>query len=145
MAYAYNSHSWDIKHPLFFTILRVFLGLILTIRGVYFFINEEPLYYLIKDSHLNELHISMQIAVLISIIHLAGGIFMITGLFTKIAAWVQVPVVLGAVIFINKNNSLSFTYPGLLISLFVLALLLLFAFKGGGEISVDGYAEENLL
>lgn len=142
----YNKiEKWNVIYPCTFTITRFILGLFLATRGIYFFINVQPLYYLIKDSHLNELNINMSLAMIISFVHILGGVFIFLGLFTKIAAWAQVPVVLGAIIFINAHNGLSFTYPGLLISLFVLTLLLLFAFKGGGRISIDYYAKKKLL
>ncbi|MEP7108322.1 MAG: DoxX family protein [Ferruginibacter sp.] len=137
--------GWYNPHPLMFTLTRLILGSMLAIRGVYFFINIEPLYYLIKDSRLNELNISMCLAMVISFIHILGGVFIFIGLFTKIAAWAQVPILLGAIIFINSHNRLLFTFSGLLFSLGVLALLLIFAFKGGGKISLDDYAKKDLL
>lgn len=145
MAFNIKSNSLAVNHSLMFIITRFILGLLLAIKGIYFFVNVTPLYYIIKDSRLDALDISMPLGIAISVVHMLGGVFIIAGLFTKASAWAQVPILVGAIIFINAHNSLSFTYPGLLISLVVLALLLLFAIKGGGGVSVDNYAKRHLL
>ena len=49
--------AWDDKYPFLFVILRVILGLILAIRGVFFLTSIQPLFHLIKSSILNELNI----------------------------------------------------------------------------------------
>lgn len=140
-----KNNKWDIKHPIIFTIIRLILGLILTARGVYFFVNVTPLYYLIKDTRLNELNVSMELAVTISCIHILGGTFIILGLLTRLVAWAQIPILIGAIIFINFNNSLSLTYLGLLCTLLILGLLILFAAEGGGKFSIDNYLKNNLV
>jgi putative oxidoreductase len=137
--------AWDEKHPVLFAILRVILGLILAIRGIHFLTTIKPLFYLIKDSRLNELNMNMPLALFICWVHILGGTFIILGLLTRISAWAQIPIILGAIFFINLNNNLSLTYPDLLLSIFVLILLILFALAGGGKISMDNYAKGHLL
>ncbi len=137
--------AWDNKYPVLFVILRVVLGLILVLRGIYFLTTIKPLFYLIKDSRLSGLNINMPLALFICWVHLLGGTFIILGFLTRISVWAQIPIILGAIIFINLNNSLSVTYPDLLLSVFVLILLILFALAGGGKISMDNYAKGHLL
>jgi putative oxidoreductase len=136
---------WDDKYPVLFVILRIALGLILSIRGIYFLTRIRPLFYLIKESKLNELNINMPLALVICWIHTLGGAFIILGLLTRISVWAQIPIVLGAIFIINLNNPLSLTYPDLLLAVVVLILLIFFAVVGGGKISMDNYAKGHLL
>jgi|SRR5450432_613062 putative oxidoreductase len=137
--------SWDDKYPFLFVILRVVLGGILVIRGIYFLTTIQPLFYLIEGSSLSKLNIKMPLAMFICWVHILGGTFIILGFLTRISVWAQIPIILGAIFFINLNNGLSHTFPELLLSVFVLILLILFAFSGGGKFSMDRYAKTHLL
>jgi putative oxidoreductase len=137
--------AWDDKYPFLFTVLRVMLGLILAIRGIFFVTSIQPLFHLIKSSNLSELNINMALAFFICWVHILGGTFIILGFLTKISAWAQIPILLGAIFFINLNSRLSHGYSELLLSVFVLILSTWFALAGGGKISMDNYAKRHLL
>src|SRR5450432_1873900 len=137
--------AWDDKYPFLFVILRVVLGLILAIRGIYFLTAIQPLFYLIKSSGLSKLNMNMPLALFVCWVHILGGTFIILGFLTRISAWAQIPIILGAIFFINLNNNLSQSFPELLLSVFVLILLIPFALAGGGKISMDRYAKGHLL
>ncbi len=137
--------SWDDKYPFLFVILRVALGLILTIRGLYYLTTIQPLFYLIKGSRLSRLNMNMPLALFVCWVHILGGTFIILGFLTKISVWAQIPIILGAIFFINLNNGIPHSIPELLLSVFVLILLILFAFAGGGKFSMDEYAKKHLL
>lgn len=136
---------WDDKYPFLFVILRIMLGLILTIRGILFITSIQPLFHLIKSSSLNELNMNMTLALFVCWVHILGGTFIILGLLTRISAWAQIPILVGAIIFINLNGSLSHSYSELPLSIFVLILSVLFAIAGAGRISMDYYAKSHLL
>jgi putative oxidoreductase len=135
---------WNDKYPFLFLSFRFILGLILAIRGIFFLTSIQPLYQLIKSSGLNELNMSMSLALFVCWVHLLGGTFIILGLLTRISAWAQIPILIGA-IFINLNSSISHSYSELLLSVFVLILSALFALTGGGKISMDNYTKSHLL
>ena len=146
MNIVYQKKRWDITYPLLFTIFRVILGLCLAIRGIYFLNNMLPLQQIIEGAKLNTLNLNMALALLIMGVHILGGTFIVLGLKTRIAVWAQIPIVLGAIIFINIRNALLFTsYTDLLFSIFILLLLVLFAFEGGGKISMDCHLRNHLL
>ena len=136
---------WDDKYPFLFVILRVALGLILTIRGLYYLTTIQPLFYLIKGSSLSRLNMNMPLALFVCWVHILGGPFIILGFLTRISAWAQIPVLLGAIFFINLSSGSSHSFPELLLSVVVLALLILFALAGGGKFSMDQYAKKHLL
>jgi putative oxidoreductase len=137
--------AWDDKYPYLYVFLRVVLGFILAIRGIYFLTAIQPLFTLIKGSRLSELNMNMPLALFVCWVHLLGGTFIILGLLTRISAWAQIPIILGAIFFINLNNNLAKTFPELLLSVFVLILLIPFALTGGGKISMDRYAKGHSL
>ena len=137
--------AWDDKYPFLFVLLRVALGMILTIRGVFFLTSIEPLFHLIGSSSLNELNMNMSLALFVCWAHLLGGTFIVLGLLTKISAMVQIPILLGAIVFINLNSRLTFSFPELLLSIVVLILSVFFAVAGGGKFSMDNYAKRHLL
>jgi uncharacterized membrane protein YphA (DoxX/SURF4 family) len=74
-----------------------------------------------------------------------GGTFIVLGLLTRVSALVQIPILLGAIIFINLNSRLAFSFPELLLAIVVLILSVFFALAGGGKISMDNYAKRHLL
>ncbi len=137
--------AWGARYPFFFVILRIMLGLILAIRGIFFLTSIQPLFHLIKSSSLNELNMNMSLALLVCWVHILGGTFIILGFLTRLSAWAQIPILIGAILFINLNTSLSISYSELLLSLCVLILSIWFALAGGGKISMDHYAKSHLL
>jgi putative oxidoreductase len=145
MTITHRISALEDRYPVYFLILRVALGMILAIRGIYFLTAIQPLYSVIKASRLGELNMDMTLALIVCWVHTLGGTFIILGLLTKISVWAQIPIVLGAVIFINTNSDLPHTFQDLLLSLLVLILLLVFAITGGGKISMDNYSKKHLL
>jgi putative oxidoreductase len=137
--------AWDDKYPFLFVLLRVALGMILTIRGVFFLTSIEPLFHLIRSSSLGELNMNMSLALFVCWAHLLGGTFIVLGLLTRISALVQIPILLGAIVFINLNSRLAFSFPELLLAVVVLILSVFFALAGGGKFSMDNYAKRHLL
>ena len=145
MSVAIKVKKWDINHPVAFAVIRAVLGICLATRGIYFLNNEQLLEDMIKGSNLNNLNIDALLAMGITWIHLLGGIFIILGLFTRIAVWAQIPVVIGALIFINVKNIMFPAYADMALSIIILLLLIVFIFEGGGKISMDYYVKRNLL
>jgi uncharacterized membrane protein YphA (DoxX/SURF4 family) len=69
--------------------------------------------------------------------HLAGGILLAIGLFTRAAAAVQVLPVLGAVLMLHLREDLAGGNQSLEFSALVLVMLIFFACFGAGEWSLD--------
>jgi uncharacterized membrane protein YphA (DoxX/SURF4 family) len=84
------------------------------------------------------------IALVITWIHLLCGFLITIGLFTRLSALIQIPILIGAVII---NLSMGIFTPGseLVFSMLVLVLLVFFLFEGGGEFSVDEYIKKHLV
>ncbi|MFT3824290.1 MAG: DoxX family protein [Chitinophagaceae bacterium] len=133
-------HNWSLAHqPRWLVALRVALGLCLFIKGISFMANATELEQLVSSSPLSAT--SSWIAIGITWAHMLGGALIIIGLFTRIAAIIQLPILLGAIFFINLQGGINVSE--LLLSIIVFLLLLLFVVEGSGPISVDHYFKTN--
>jgi uncharacterized membrane protein YphA (DoxX/SURF4 family) len=79
------------------------------------------------------------IAFLITYLNLLGGLFIAVGLFTKTSCIIQIPILIGAVFFVNTRHGLNQSNSELILSVIVLILLILFSVKGSGVLSADEY------
>lgn len=114
--------------------LRIFLGGLLFIKGYFFIENINEIYGLIEE---NMEYSSFLIAHYVAIAHLVGGLMLLFGLYTRLASIVQLPVLIGAVFFIDAQDTMLATGSQFEYSLVVLVLLLVFIVYGGGKWSVD--------
>ena len=69
--------------------------------------------------------------------HIAGGAGLALGMFTRGAALANVPVLMGAIFFVHRSESLFGADSGLQFSILVLVCLGLFVWKGAGKLSMD--------
>ena len=80
------------------------------------------------------------IALVITWLHLLGGFLIIIGLLTRLAVAVQVPILIGAVIFMSPAGVEKSEFA---FALAILLLLVFFFFEGGGPLSLDNYFRNN--
>ena len=71
--------------------------------------------------------------------HIGGGLLLAVGLVTRLAAAVQIPVLVGAVLFVHAKEGLFTSAMTLELTLLVLFLLLVFSVAGSGRVSLDRY------
>lgn len=115
--------------------LRIYLGLALMFKGIAFIINQELADELVGEVGLPFFRfLSMHVVILI---HLAGGFLLAIGLLTRVAALIQIPIVLGAIFFVHLQQGLFQRSQNLELVILVLFLLLVFVGYGGGRLSVD--------
>lgn len=127
--------SWLVSNRHFaIEFLRIFLGGLLFIKGYFFIENISEIYGLIEE---NMEYSSFAIAHYVAIAHLVGGLMLIFGLYTRLASIVQLPVLIGAVFFIDAQDTMLATGSQFEYSLVVLVLLLVFMIYGGGKWSAD--------
>ena len=114
--------------------LRIFLGGLLFYKGFYFVENISEIYAMIEQS----MNISAFIlAHYVVAAHLVGGLMLMFGVLTRIATAIQIPVLLGAVLFVHGREAVMGTGTGVEYALMVLILLVVFFFYGSGKWSVD--------
>ena len=142
MAILHQLDKWSTTHPKLLLLLRAALGIALVSKGISFISDIMSLKALLAVSRFGFL--PDWIALVVTWIHLLCGFLITIGLFTRLSALIQIPILIGAVII---NLSMGVFTPGseLVFSLLVLVLLVLFLFEGGGELSVDDYIKKHLI
>ena len=130
-----NRHTY----PRWLTLLRVAVGIVLIAKGISFFHDSSTLEKIIHNTGWGIFESNAQtISVLITYANLLGGVFIATGLFTRWASLVQIPLLIGAVIF-NVQEAISFSNTEFLLSAICLLLLCVFVVKGSGPLSADEF------
>jgi len=136
--------KWVTGHEdVFIDFIRIYLGIGLFIKAIYFIMNKDYLLQLVSDA--GDLSIAPTlIAHYVIMAHLGGGVLLALGLLTRIAAAVQIPALIGAVFQIFLPNMLAVEQrQNLEFSALVLVLLILFAIFGSGRFSVDTYLKSS--
>ena len=123
-------------HSAWLDVLRIVLGLILQMKGFMFIMDTASLVNLLNAFHFGEN--SVMVAHVIAIMHLLTGFLIMIGLATRICCLVQIPIILGAIFYVNSNTSGTRTGE-LILSVVVLLLLVFFFFKGSGRFSAYYY------
>lgn len=138
MNLAYQINEWSVKHhPKWLVVLRVALGLCLFIKGFDFIQNSVELTsFFSATSYFGK---ATWINTVIPWLHLLGGTMIIVGLYTRVWALAQIPILLGAVIFINMSTGPFAGETNVMFPLIILVLLVFFLIEGGGPISLDNY------
>ena len=142
MAILHQLDKWSTTHPKLLLLLRAALGIALVSKGISFMSDIMSLKALLAQSGFGFL--PDWIAVVITWIHLLCGFLITIGLFTRLSALIQIPILIGAVI-INLSGGIFMPGSELVFSILILVLLVFFLFEGGGELSLDDFIKTHLL
>ncbi len=116
--------------------IRIYLGLGLIIKGIHFVINSDFLIgTLVEAGHLD--FANTLITHIVGLGHIGGGALITIGLMTRIGALIQIPILIGALVFVSLPRGLFTQNQSFEFTALVLVLLVVFAIFGGGEWSVD--------
>ena len=136
-------HWADAHHPQWIDFLRIILGLFILYKGILFISDTNALLAIMNNADLQ--FVNLGLAHFVAFAHLVGGLLIAMGLVTRIAVSFQIPILLGAVLFVNSqkgflsvSNNLEFG-----ISLVVLILLIVFLVYGSGKFSVDHWMKKH--
>ncbi len=121
--------------PHAFDLVRIYLGVGLLVRGAIFVSDPGPVLELIRQS--GDWFWPMALTHAVAMAHFTGGLLLMVGLMTRVAAAMQIPPVLGAVLFLHLDEGLFMHGQSLEFSAVVLFLLGLFAAFGSGRLSFD--------
>ncbi len=119
-----------------FDLIRIYLGVGLAVRGVLFLLDPSWIGQMLEST--GEVELAPRF---IAVGHMLGGALLALGLFTRLAAAVQVLPVLGAVLMLHLRDDLASENQSLEFSALVLVMLIFFAFFGAGEWSLDKQRE----
>lgn len=130
--------NWgDLHHPKILDVVRMALGLFLFGKGVIFLNNAAYLRYLIIENGAIRQSPGIITALIyyVTYMHVLGGGLVFLGLYTRLWALLQFPIVFGAVFFVNITS--PYVNSELWLSVLVLTLLFLFIIIGSGPLSLD--------
>ncbi|MEO7800736.1 MAG: DoxX family protein [Ginsengibacter sp.] len=131
----------DRHHPKWLDFIRIALGVFLCYKGIDFLIHMSTLIGLMKGQTFGAFAYILA-GQYVVFAHILGGFLLAIGLFTRFACLIQIPIQLGAVLFVNTNPDLLRPYSALVFSIIVLLLLIYFLIIGSGPLSFKIPEEE---
>lgn len=138
MSLMHQMNDWSNKHhPQWLVVLRVVLGLCLFFKGFGFIQNSVELTSFFSET--SYFQKAPWLNTVIPWVHLLGGSMIIVGLFTRLWTLTQIPILLGAIFFVNAKTGAFAGESDLMFPIIILVLLVLFFIEGGGPISLDNY------
>jgi putative oxidoreductase len=135
---------WINLHPdLFMDFIRAYLGLGLFIKGVYILNNQSEFMRVVENSPGDMPLGLMTIAHYVIPAHFAGGAMLLFGVCTRLAALSQIPLLIGAVLYVYLPRFATLELrQNLEFSALVLFLLTVILVHGPGRYSVDYLARK---
>lgn len=128
-------HWGDTHHPQWLDVLRIALGIFLCYKGIEFLTNMGTMLGLMTTKMSFGSFTAVLMSNYISFAHILGGILLILGVLTRFACILQIPVMIGAIIFINASSDMYRPFSQLLLAILVLLLLILFLIVGNGRLA----------
>ena len=129
MANKINRISARQPNKLILLIFRILLGIILFAKGISFLRDKALLENLISNSITDE---KFSIAgLLIPYVHIAGGFFIIIGLYIRVAILIQLPLIIGAIILLLKSGGKSYQGEIIFAALILIMLIVQLAYGDG--------------
>ena len=134
-------HWGDTHHPQWLDIVRMALGVFLCFKGVEYLYNMGAMLSLINNKMAFGSFSSMLMSNYIAFAHLLGGILLILGVLTRFACLIQLPILLGAIFFVNLSPDMYRPFSELALSIIVFLMLVGFLILGNGKISLLKFRE----
>jgi len=140
MNLVHQIENWgDTHQSKWLSVLRIILGFIIFFKGLFFIQNTEALNAMIANSKVSIYAVALTHYVALA--HLMGGVLIVIGLVTRLAILFQIPVLLGAILFVNAEKGFYSIHSELGFSILVLALLLFILVFGSGKLSLDSFMQ----
>ena len=130
-------------HPRWLVFIRIALGLCLLAKGINFMRDSTLPEELIYGSHHLADNSTHWLPILIAWANFLGGFMLMIGLWTRLIALLELPILIGAIIDINSQVGGFAAEYELGMAILVFVLLVFFLIEGSGPVSLDGYLERN--
>lgn len=144
MNYLQRIEHWgDRHHPKWLDFIRIALGLFLCYKGVDVLLNMSELTNMMANRAPFSSFAFLLAGHYAAFAHIIGGILLALGLFTRLACLIQIPVLLGAIIFLSSFQDMLRPYSEFILSILILLLLIYFLVVGNGPLSFKIPEEED--
>lgn len=130
-------HAADEHKEVVLDLVRIYLGVGLFVRGVLFVTEAKGVEALVDLSEFSLLPAA--VVHYVSFVHLLGGLMLAVGLLTRLTAFLQIPILAGAVFLVHWQDGLLAADQSLEFSALVLFLLVVVFLWGAGRWSADHY------
>jgi putative oxidoreductase len=138
MARKPSTSEWIAENrDLIWDVVRIYLGFALVVKGFQYMLHLHALGEMMQ--HMGVPLAGSGLAETVAVAHVAGGLMMAFGILTRVGAVVQIPNVIGAILFVHLREGLFTEGQTLEFSLLVLFLLCLVTVVGAGRLSADYY------
>jgi uncharacterized membrane protein YphA (DoxX/SURF4 family) len=136
--------TWSATHhPRWLVFIRIALGLFLFAKGINFMHDTELLERVIYGGQSLQENTTHFLPILICWANLLTGFFLMIGLATRLVALIQVPILIGAIIFITAQKGGYMPQSELWLAILTLLLVIFFFIEGSGPVSLDAYFKKN--
>lgn len=125
-------HWGDAHHSKWLDVLRIALGIFLCYKGFEFLQDMSNMMNLLSSSFSFSSFTLLLLGHYIVFAHILGGILLVLGMLTRFACLIQIPVLIGAIFFVNAPEGLWQPFSEFWLSLLVLVLLIFFLVVGNG-------------
>ncbi len=106
MNYFKKIEDWgDVHQSKWLAVFRILLGLIIFFKGLSFLENTDEINAMIANSAVSIYAVAL--AHIVALAHLMGGVLITIGLMTRLACLFQVPILIGAIIFVMHKKDFS--------------------------------------
>jgi putative oxidoreductase len=127
------TESMDTKANIAYALIRIFLGIALSVRGWLILSNPDTI---IKLGFDREYYMWIS---LIGMVHLFGGILLCVGFFARLGALIQIPILISASFFVYEHTKLMMGGQSVELAFLVLFLLCIYFVFGPGTLSIRNY------
>ena len=114
-------------------VFRVILGLSLFLKGIQFIQDKSLIRKVFSESLILQDYFWLQ--TLIPWLNILCGFFIVIGVFTRLMVALQIPIIIGAIVFVNSQKGVYEGESELALSIVILVLLFVFLVIGGGNLS----------
>ncbi len=134
-------HWGNARRITWLPVLRIALGIFLFGKGISFISDTTKVSQLVNGIHFDLWSVMGVHYVAFS--HIFGGFLIAMGTFTRTACIFQIPILLGAVFFVNLRSGFSYLNSELWLSVVALILVVLFGMTGSGRFSMDEWVDNH--
>ncbi len=135
--------SSDLRREVCIDLLRIYLGFGLMLKGAHFIWSSGD--EVVGLVHKMSFAPTMALTHVIAIAHFGGGMLLVLGLLTRLAALANIPIIAGAIVLVHLGEGLFTKAATLEFTILILFLLILILINGAGRISLDHYVTQKVV